>query len=267
MAVVDGLKYTVLAAERIGTTSETGAFYYVDRAAYLKAVEWKNKYGSTIGPNDPTVFGRDWYVQGPQNRKMGMRTYDPYDYMIKEWAPTQQHNLSVGLKSGKTSFNLGLGLLDQSGMNKPAKKDRFTRYNGSLKISSDINKYLTIRGGALYSRRNKEYAYATNSTTADPWLYLYRWSPFYPFGYDENGQPIRSPWSEMAAANTANILQNYSNYSLGSTVNITNNWKVEVDYTFSNQDESWKRPGTRFTARNSWVAPTARVDANVILFM
>ncbi|HWI89748.1 MAG TPA: SusC/RagA family TonB-linked outer membrane protein [Flavisolibacter sp.] len=262
MADVDGLKYTVLAAERIGTTSETGAFYYVDRAAYLKAVEWKNKYGSTIGPNDPTVFGRDWYVQGPQNRKMGMRTYDPYDYMIKEWAPTQQHNLSVGLKSGKTSFNLGLGLLDQSGMNKPAKKDRFTRYNGSLKISSDINKYLTIRGGALYSRRNKEYAYATSSTTADPWLYLYRWSPFYPFGYDENGQPIRSPWSEMAAANTANILQNYSNYSLGSTVNITNNWKVDVDYTFSNQDESWKRPGTRFTARNSWVAPTARVDAN-----
>lgn len=262
MADVDGLKYTVLAAERIGTTSETGAFYYVDRAAYEKAVEWKNKYGNTIGSNDPTVFGRDWYVQGPQNRKMGMRTYDPYDYMIKEWAPTQQHNLSVGLKSGKTSFNLGLGLLDQSGMNKPAKKDQFTRYNGSLKISSDINKYLTIRGGALYSRRNKEYAYATNSTTADPWLYLYRWGPFYPFGYDENNQPIRSPWSEMAAANTANILQNYSNYSLGSTVNITNNWKVDVDYTFSNQDESWKRPGTRFTARNSWVAPTPRVDAN-----
>ncbi|MBO9684028.1 MAG: carboxypeptidase-like regulatory domain-containing protein, partial [Flavisolibacter sp.] len=169
MADVDGLKYTVLAAERIGTTSETGAFYYVDRAAYEKAVEWKNKYGNTIGANDPTVFGRDWYVQGPQNRKMGMRTYDPYDYMIKEWAPTQQHNLSVGLKSGKTSFNLGLGLLDQSGMTKPSKKDRFSRYNGSLKISSDINKYLTIRGGALYSRRNKEYAYATNSTTADPW--------------------------------------------------------------------------------------------------
>jgi TonB-linked SusC/RagA family outer membrane protein len=262
MADVDGLKYTVLAAERIGTTSETGAFYYVDRAAYEKAVEWKNKYGNTIGSNDPTVFGRDWYVQGPQNRKMGMRTYDPYDYMIKEWAPTQQHNLSVGLKTGKTSFNLGLGLLDQSGMTKPAKKDKFSRYNGSLKISSDINKYLTIRGGALYSRRNKEYAYATNSTTADPWLYLYRWGPFYPFGYDENGQPVRSPWSEMAAANTANILQNYSNYSLGSTVNITNNWKVDVDYTFSNQDESWKRPGTRFTARNSWVAPTPRVDAN-----
>lgn len=260
MAEVNGLKYTVDAAERIGTTSPVGAFYKVDRASYLRAVAWKEKYGSTVGPNDPTIFGRDWYMQGA-NLKMGVRTYDPYDHMIKEWAPTQQHNLSVGLTSGKTSYNLGLGLLNQSGMMKPAIKDQFSRYNVSLKISSDINKYLTVRAGSLYSRRNKEYAYVTNSTTADPWLYLYRWSTLFPFGNDENGDPIRSPASEAAAANTANILQNYSNYSLGSTVNITNNWKVDFDYTFSNQEEIWKRPGTRYTMRDSWVAPVPRLDA------
>jgi hypothetical protein len=84
----------------------------------------------------------------------------------------------------------------------------------------------------------------------------------YPSGLDESGDPIRSPWSEATAANTANILQNYSNFSLGSTVNIMSNWKVDFDYTFSNQDATWKRPGTRYTARNSWVAPKARVDAS-----
>jgi TonB-linked SusC/RagA family outer membrane protein len=262
MADVNGLKYTVEAAERIGTTTPVGAFYYVDRASYQKAVEWKQKYGGTIGPNDPTVFGRDWYVQGATNQKMGMRTYDPYDYMIEEWAPTQQHNLSVGFTEGKTSYNLGLGLLDQSGMMKPAKVDKFSRYNASLKISSDLNKYVTLRAGAIFSRREKEYAYVTNSTTADPWLYLYRWGSLYPFGNDENGDPIRSPVSEAAAANTASILQNYSNVNLGTTVNITNNWKVDFDYTFSNQDETWKRPGTRYTMRDSWVAPAARFDAS-----
>jgi TonB-linked SusC/RagA family outer membrane protein len=261
MADVNGLKYTVDAAERIGVTTPVGAFYYVDRASYEKAVAWKEKYGSTIGPNDPTVFGRDWYVQGA-NQKMGVRTYDPYDYMIKEWAPTQQHNLSVGGTTGKTSYNIGLALLDQSGMLKPAKEDRFTRYNASFKISSEINKYLTIRGGALYSRRNKQYAYTTSSTTADPWLYLYRWSSLYPLGKDENGDAIRSPESEVASANTANILLNYANVNLGSTVNILKNWKVDFDYTFTNQNEDWKRPGTRFTARNSWVAPKARLDAS-----
>lgn len=261
LADVNGLKYTVDAAERIGTTTAVGAFYLVDRASYLKAVEWKQKYGSTIGSNDPTVFGRDWYVNA-NGAKMGVRTYDPYDLMVKEWAPTQQHNLSVGFTEGKTSFNVGLGLLDQSGMMKPAKVDNFSRYNASLRISSDLNKYVTLRAGAIYSRRNKEYAYITNSTTADPWLYLYRWSSVYPFGNDENGDPIRSPASEAAAANTANILQNYSNVSLGTTVNITSNWKVDFDYTFSNQDETWKRPGTRYTMRDSWVAPTARLDAS-----
>ena len=260
MADVDGLRYTVDAVERTGGTI-AGAFYLVDRASYDKAVAWKQKYGNTIGPNDPTVFGRDWYVQG-SNQKMGMRTYDPYDYMIKEWAPTQQHNLSVGQTVGKTSYNVGLGLLDQSGMMKPAKADKFTRYNISFRLSSDLNKYITLRAGALYSRRNKEYAYVTNSTTADPWLYLYRWSTIYPFGLDENGDIIRSPAGEAASANTANILQNYSNYSLGSTVNITNNWKFDFDYTYSNQEEMWKRPGTRYTLRDSWVAPVTRLDAS-----
>jgi TonB-linked SusC/RagA family outer membrane protein len=261
MADVNGLKYTVDAAERIGITTPVGAFYYVDRASYLRAVEWKEKYGNTIGPNDPTVFGRDWYTQGA-NQKMGVRTYDPYDYMVKEWAPTQQHDLSAGFTQGKTSYNVGLGLLNQSGMMKPAKDDKFSRYNASMRISSELSKYVTIRAGALYSRRNKEYAYSTNSTTADPWLYLYRWSSLYPFGKDENGDDIRGPQGEIANSNTANILQNYSNVNLGTTVNITKSWRVDFDYTFSNQDETWTRPGTRFTLRNSWVAPVARFDAS-----
>jgi len=262
MADVNALRYSVDAAERIGQFSPTGAFYYADRNSYLKAVEWKKKYGGTIGPNDPTVFGRDWYVQGSNNQKMGLRTYDPYDYMVKEWAPTQQHDLSIGQTVGKTSFNIGLGYLDQSGMMKPAKKDQFTRYNASLKATSELSKLVTVRGGAIFSRRNKEYPYVTNSTTADPWLYLYRWSPIYPFGLDQNGDPIRSPWSEASAANTANILQNYLNISLGTTLNFTKDWKLDFDYTFSNQEEMWKRPGTRYTARNSWVAPKARFDAD-----
>ena len=45
MGEVNALKYTVDATERIGITTPAGAFYYVDRASYLKAVAWKNKYG------------------------------------------------------------------------------------------------------------------------------------------------------------------------------------------------------------------------------
>lgn len=260
MADVNALKYTIDAAERVGTTTPTGAFYYVDRPSYEKAVEWKAKYGNTIGPNDPTVFGRDWYVQGASS-KMGVRTYDPYPLMVEEWAPTTLQNLSIGGSSGKTSYNLGLGLLDQSGMMKAAKEDKFNRYNASLRVNSEINDHISIRGGALFSRRDKRYAYVTNSTTADPWLYLYRWGPLYPLGNDENGDPIRSPASEAAAANTASLLTNYLNVNLGTTLKISKDWKVDFDYNLSNQEEIWKRPGTRYTARDSWSAPVARLDA------
>jgi TonB-linked SusC/RagA family outer membrane protein len=260
MGDVNALKYTVEAAERVGKFDESGAFYYVDRASYNKAVEWKEKYGNSIGPDDPTVFGRDWFVQGTGNRKMGLRTYDPYDYMVKEWAPTQQHNISIGGSEGKTSYNIGAALLDQSGMMKAAKVDRFTRYNASLRVNSEINKYVTARAGAIFSRRNKEYPYVTLPANADPWLYLYRWSSIYPFGNDENGDPIRSPASEATAANTASLQQNYVNLNLGTTVNIMDNWKVDFDYTLTDNDAINKRPGTRFTARDSWSAPIARVD-------
>lgn len=261
MADVNALKYSLDAAERVGANA-VGAFYKIDRQSYERAVEWKQKYGSTIGADDPTVYGRDWYFDPARNWKMGVRTYDPFEAMVKEWAPTQQHNLSIGGSSGKTSYNLGLGALDQSGMMKPAKKDQFTRYNASLKVTSEINKLITARAGAIFSRKNKEYPYITSSTTADPWLYLFRWSPLYPLGNDENGDPIRSPQSEAEAANTANILQNYMNFNLGSTFKINKNWKADVDYTFSNQEEVWNRPGTRYTARNSWVAAQQRFDAN-----
>ncbi|WEK21593.1 MAG: TonB-dependent receptor [Candidatus Pedobacter colombiensis] len=260
MADVDGLKYAVDAAERVGKTSATGGYFLVNRESYERAVAWKEKYGNSIGLNDPTVYGRDWYVQN--SSKMGVRTYDPFAAMVKEWAPTQQHNLSIGGTSGKTSYYLGLAALDQSGMMKPAKSDQFSRYNASLKVTSEISKYITARAGAIYSRRNKEYPYITSSTTADPWYYLFRWGPIYPLGNDENGDPIRSPASEAAAANTANILQNYMNFNLGSTINILKNWKADVDYTFSNQEEISNRPGTRYTGRDSWADPLKRLDKN-----
>lgn len=261
MGRVNALKYTVDAFERVGSAL-AGAFYITTRESYERAVEWEKKYGSTVKNSDPTVYNRDWYFDSARNLKLGVRTYDPYESMVKEWAPTQLHNLSIGGSTGKTSYNLGLAALDQSGMLKAAKVDQFTRYNASLRVTSEINKYFTARGGAIYSRRNKEYPYITSSTTADPWLYMYRWSSLYPYGNAETGEPIRSPASEAADANTANILQNYLNFNLGGTLNLAKGWTADFDYSFSNQEERTRRPGTKYTGRDSWVAPIARVDAS-----
>src|SRR5690606_5618946 len=56
--------------------------------------------------------------------------------------------------------------------------------------------------------------------------------------------------------------RNYINLNAGATVNISDNWKVDVDYNFTNEDYDWFRPGTRFTAADSWIAPAQRFDAS-----
>lgn len=248
MARLDALEYSVLSAERVGS-SVMGAFWQVTRESYEKSIQWHKDYGH-LGASDPMVFGRDWYVDA-NNRKLGLRTYDPYDYMVREWAPTNTHDLSVNGKSGKTSYSVGLGYVHQNGMMKPAKHDDFTRYNGTLRLSTELSKYVTLRAGAIYSNRDKRYPYVTNSTTADPWLYLYRWGPIQPMGY-ENGELIRSPHSETLQANTANFEDKYYNVNIGALVKLTDNWTVDFDFTNANQTYINNRLGTRYTALNSW---------------
>jgi len=258
MGSIDALEYSVLAAERVNTTV-AGAFWKVDRASFEKSKLWLQNYGNTVKPNDPMLYGRDWYYDVPNTSKMGVRMYNPYDYMIREWAPSKNHNLTVSGKSGNTSYSIGLDYLNQSGMMKPAKKDEFTKYNASAKISTEINKYLTVRAGLLFSNRSKEYAYVT--TGADPWLYLYRWGSLQPLT-TEGGEQLRGPVGEAMSANTAKQEWNYNNVNVGATLNITKNWNVEADFTFSNQEFSWLRPGTRFTLRESWAAPIKDVDTS-----
>ncbi|WP_433896033.1 SusC/RagA family TonB-linked outer membrane protein [Sphingobacterium mizutaii] len=262
MGRINALKYTKDAMERIGSNI-SGAFYYVTPEGYEMAKEWDDKYGTSLGPNDPTVFGRDWIVD-PTNtsRKIGLRTYDPYDYMVREWAPTITNNASINGSVGRTKYTATFGHISQSGMLKAGDSDKFKRANAAVRVSTDVSDYLTLRAGAMFSQRQKLYPYATNSTTADPWYYMYRWSSVYPMGLDENGSKIRSPWSEYEDANEASMKRNYINLNAGATVNMTKNWRLDVDYNFTNEDYDWFRPGTRFTAANSWIAPVQRLDAN-----
>ncbi|GHT18451.1 SusC/RagA family TonB-linked outer membrane protein [Bacteroidia bacterium] len=265
MATIDGVEYSVLAMERIDRTKD-GDFWSFSRESYERSKAWIQKYGNSVGPNDPVVFGRDWYVDG--TNKMGVRTYNAYDYMIDEWTPTQTHNLSINGSAGggKTKYNIGLGYFDQDGLLKTAKKDNFQRYNATVKVSSDINKYVTVRGGMLYSQRTKSYPWATFNDHYNEWATIYRWGPLHAFGTDQHGNPIRSAAFEAGAANTATRQTNYTNVNLGATINITKNWTLDADYTFANNEYLLEKPGTHYTAANDWVAavPWTGADGNQV---
>ena len=249
---INALRYTIDAQDNRGGTMPAGGFWRINRESLEKAIQWQEQYGGKVKYNDPVLYGRDWYFDGTD--KYGYRIYDGAKSMIRNWAPTMTHNLSVNGKSGKTAYNIGLGLLDQSGMSRAAQHDDFKRYNASVNITSEINKYLTIRGGSIYSDRNKRYP-GVGTTSADPWLYLYRWSPLMPMGVKENGNPLREPSYEVGASNADNLQNKYYNVNLGFTLNLTKNWDVKFDYTYDRQTVDQNSSVMEYNAGQTWYSP------------
>lgn len=240
---IEALQYTLDAQINRGEPMPAGGFWRISPESLEKAIEWQKQYGGKVKWNEPVVYGRDWYYDGKD--KYGYRLYDAAKAMVRNWAPTMSHNLSVNGKSGKTSYNIGLGYLDQSGMSKTAKKDDFKRYNASVSVTSELNKYLTVRASSIYSDRNKRYP-GIGNTSADPWLYMYRWSPLFPMGVTEHGNPLKEPSYEMAASNTDNLQNKYYNVNLGFTLNITKNWDVKFDYTYDRQTSETNSSVTQY---------------------
>lgn len=261
---IEALQYTLDAQINRGEPMLAGGFWRISPESLEKAIEWQKQYGGKVKWNDPVVYGRDWYYDGKD--KYGYRLYDAAKAMVRNWAPTMSHNLSVNGKSGKTSYNIGLGYLDQSGMSKTAKKDDFKRYNASVSVTSELNKYLTVRASSIYSDRNKRYP-GIGNTSADPWLYMYRWSPLFPMGVTEHGNPLKEPSYEMAASNTDNLQNKYYNVNLGFTLNITKNWDVKFDYTYDRQTSETNSSVTQYEAGATWYAPTAWIENGSQVFV
>ncbi|RGL85997.1 TonB-dependent receptor [Bacteroides stercoris] len=261
---IEALQYTLDAQINRGEPMPAGGFWRISSESLEKAIEWQKQYGGKVKWNDPVVYGRDWYYDGKD--KYGYRLYDAAKAMVRNWAPTMSHNLSVNGKSGKTSYNIGLGYLDQSGMSKTAKKDDFKRYNASVSVTSELNKYLTVRASSIYSDRNKRYP-GIGNTSADPWLYMYRWSPLFPMGVTEHGNPLKEPSYEMAASNTDNLQNKYYNVNLGFTLNITKNWDVKFDYTYDRQTSETNSSVTQYEAGATWYAPTVWIENGSQVFV
>ncbi len=262
IADVEGLHYTVEAAERLGTYTPVGAFMLIDRAGYNAAVAWKEKYGSTLSKNDPYTYGRDWYVDGSGN-KIGVRTFDPYEYLVRDNAPTQTHNISVAGNKGKTNFNISLGYLDQTGMNNVSDYDYYKRWNANVRVSTQVNKWVNVHGGLMFSKSQKAWPFATSSTTADVWYYVYRWGSTYPLvPTDEHGNNIRNGTYEFSAANKATTDNVYASVNVGTTITPLKNWDINFDYTYAYNNNQTRKPGTTFTGGNVWSAAVAATDDN-----
>ncbi|WP_346236484.1 SusC/RagA family TonB-linked outer membrane protein [Niabella insulamsoli] len=258
IAGIDGLEYTLEAHKNMKASGPAGGFWRISEESLQKSREWQEKYGSTVGKYDPVVYNRDWYFDGTD--KYGIRIYDPVDAMIKKSAFTQNHNLSLNGKSNNTSYNASFGYFGQEGMMKPAQHDDYTRYTANLSLSTKVNDYITIRGGTLFSDRTKRYPNSATGFTADPWLYLYRWSLYFPTAVKELGEEIRDPYWDTKNAHTANLGNKYTNLTFGTTIDVTKQWQIIADYTYDVRQDILKSSMPTFSGAWHWYTPVAWND-------
>lgn len=242
-------------------TKGSAAFYNVvgnmrvDAAHVNKMKDYWEKYGHGDQFGREMELGRDF-----EFRDGGMffiRTWDWYDEYIKDWSPQQNHSLSVNGGNGKTNYNIALGYLSQNGMMK-VNSDDYTRYNANISLNSELNKYVSVRTGVMFTRSDYDKPFNYAADLYDPMYYLYRWQPMMPYGTFE-GKEFRNALTEQKSAPTTTKEREYLRLTGGVTIKPIKEFTLDVDVAYSSVESRYKKYGTPsmtsgyeiFTARSS----------------
>lgn len=221
-----------------GTEFSPYSGYRISETSIAKTKEWINTYGDGSSLGREMVEGRDFDYSPNGGAPYFYRPWDVRKMFYKDWAPQQNHNLSVTGGTEKIQYNLSAGLMHQSGILKDF-KDFFNRKSFSGHISTQVNKRITLRGGFMYTQTAEEGPMSFYSGTTDqqadiygPTYYIYRWHQINPYG-TYNGKEFRNGLAEMAAAKAKENDAYYSRFSLGATIDLAKGLKANFDYTYN----------------------------------
>ncbi|CAM4295012.1 TonB-linked outer membrane protein, SusC/RagA family [Pedobacter westerhofensis] len=157
----------------------------VNSGDYIKMFNYANRSGQQSGGYTTDPFtARDStlaaaYRADPANNPTGYP--DPgnpkkYRYVgntdwVKElypgWAPQQQHNVSVSGGEEKTTYAAGMGYFKQEGLQESAKQV-YQRYTPSLKVNTDVNKWLTFNFNMSLTHIDNDQPAATRINQGGP---------------------------------------------------------------------------------------------------
>ena len=143
----------LLASERTGVNEVSSVGYNINAAAIEKMKEWDRLYGGMSQEElGEMQLGRDF--EQINGKWYWYRSFDPVDMFLKDWTPQQKHNLSISGGSDKTTYNIGLGYLDQTGVIK-VNPDDYKRYSFNANVNTQIRDWWSARASVMFSRSQK----------------------------------------------------------------------------------------------------------------
>lgn len=210
--------------------------------------EWDRVYGG-YNLSDEMVMGRDFEVK--DGKMFFYRSFDAPGRFIDKSAFQQIHNLSFSGSSGSTAYNLSLGYLGEDGVIK-VNTDKYNRYNVAFNTSTELNKYIDIRSGLLFTHYKYETPYYFGpSSYYDEWYYLYRWPAIMPYGTYQ-GIPWHNAITEISQAQRNKKQNNYLRINLGYTVHIIPGLNWETDYSYIHVNRFTRTNGGEAGGWNFW---------------
>lgn len=226
------LRYSYLQLNALNTTptpefGQVGYYYNLD--VIDKVTAWIDQYGDGSQLGREMVEGRDFDYRTAGGAYF-YRPWDIYNEYYRDWTPQQTHNISVSGSSEKTQYNLSASSLNQKGVQKLF-DDFYKRLSTSGFFSTDVNKWLTVRGKYMYTKNAEESPFLFASAAYDPMYYLYRWHQVYPYG-TYKGAEFRGAVNDLKSARPVEDDTYYSRYTLGTTIKPLKGLTVDFDYTF-----------------------------------
>lgn len=99
---------------------------------------------------NPSVENRYFLNGGSVDWVMNL---NPYDEAVRDWTPTQKHNLSISGGGNNVNYYLSLGYHDQDGMYKIS-HDNFKRYNVMSRFTAKVTDWFNVSAKVNFNRVN-----------------------------------------------------------------------------------------------------------------
>ncbi len=115
----------------------------------------------------------NYYMEG--NSIVWVENVNPWEIVYKDWAPLQNHNISLSGGGNRNTYYASLGYRDQNGLMDIGEDYRKT-YNATLALSTDVTNWLNIDTKVLFTQLDTQIPYGGGYTQDVVLLQIMQWS-------------------------------------------------------------------------------------------
>lgn len=239
----------------------------------LQFAEMYNEAFKNAGQNawfsDATIQRIQAYLKDPQNTPLTIKdpnnpakwlswnganaNNDWFKVFLKDWSPSEQHNLSLNGGSDNITYYLGLGYNQKNGLYNFFHDD-YKRYNTRANITATVNKWMTVALRTSYAQENSNSPYAGADIGYNWFHQIPRRFPTVPVK-DPNGHYTIESYIPEIMDGGRNIGKKNDSWITGElTLTPLKGWTIDGNYSYNYYtgiNSSTQLPFTYYLADNT----------------